>query len=379
MQSEPAIRSFSREVELRSVLQGEPFSNILETFTEAVVVVDAAGAVLFMNPAALRLFEFEDADEVPRGMAGIQNLYDMETPEGRILEGHEQPLARVLRGETLCSEHFWANRKDRPSRWLGSFSAKPLRDARGTIVGGIFVASDITGERLTREAVQQAHRSLRQLTGMLLRVQDEERKRIARELHDHTVQMLAMAEMNLHRLSDSAALAGKIPELRLIGDAIHWLDVCSGELRVLSHLLHPPALDVFGLVPALRSWADGVASRTGIKIDVDLRDPGRLAPETESALFRIAQEALANVHRHSGSPTAALRLDFDEANVVLEIQDAGAGLPARILAEGSASKGMGVGIIGMRERARALGGTLEISCTSAGTTVRATLPRTERA
>jgi signal transduction histidine kinase len=160
----------------------------------------------------------------------------------------------------------------------------------------------------------------------------------------------------------------------LVAESLCWARQAVGELRNLSYLLHPPSLDELGLTAALRSWVDGFSERTGISADVDLDDPGRLPAEMETTLFRIAQEALSNVHRHSGSPTVAVRLKLGKRNVRLEVEDAGRGVP-RTVENQNGGQRLGVGILGMRERARQLGGLLEIRCSSQGTTVSVTLPR----
>jgi signal transduction histidine kinase len=215
--------------------------------------------------------------------------------------------------------------------------------------------------------------ALHSLSGQLLRLQDEERKRIARDLHDGTLQLITAMSMNLLLISRSTQIASDPETARLIADAQNLAKQSSRELRSLSYLLHPPELDELGLVAALRSWADGFAQRSGLALEVTLEDPGRLAADAETALFRIAQESLANVQKHSGSSTAELRMTVSDREVRLEVRDDGCGLPPEILTRNP--QGVGVGILGMRERARQLGGTLSIETTTAGTTVRAFLPR----
>ena len=179
--------------------------------------------------------------------------------------------------------------------------------------------------------------------------------------------------MNLLMIARSPNVVGEEETQGLIVEAQDLAKRCSRELRTVSYLLHPPDLEELGLVAALASWTDGFAHRTGIVLDVNLDDPGRLDPDVETALFRIAQEALANVQRHSGSSKAEVSLTVSENDLRLDVHDEGGGLRREILK--GASKRLGVGILGMRERARQLGGTLQILTEEPGTTVRAVLPR----
>jgi signal transduction histidine kinase len=149
-------------------------------------------------------------------------------------------------------------------------------------------------------------------------------------------------------------------------------------MRTLSYLLHPPLLDEDGLPSALAWYADGFAERSGIKIDLKVSPNfGRLPQEVETTLFRVVQESLTNVHRHSKSPIASIRLSRRSTGVRLEIRDKGQGMPAKVLRSGNPNGQLGVGIMGMRERARQLGGRLEIASSRRGTTVRLVIPHPE--
>jgi two-component system NarL family sensor kinase len=152
----------------------------------------------------------------------------------------------------------------------------------------------------------------------------------------------------------------------------------SKEVRTISHLLHPPLLDEAGLSSALRWYVDGFAQRSKITVDLDCpNDFGRLPREVETAVFRLVQECLTNIHRHSGSATAKIRLRHSDSEVAVEVDDNGKGIPAEKL-EKMASAGIaGVGITGMRERVRQLGGRLEISSSGTGTKIVARLPIAE--
>ncbi len=216
---------------------------------------------------------------------------------------------------------------------------------------------------------KQAEESLRQLSTRLLQVQDEERQRLARELHDSTAQGLAALSMNLAVVRDFGEEMHERARSAL-DESEALAETCSREIRTLSYLLHPPILKDVGLPAALRWCAEGFARRSGISVDVDVpSDFGRLPSEMENALFRIVQECLTNIQRHSGSPTARIRLDRDPIRVVLEVRDQGRGMPPGILEGQDGVRQLGVGLLGMRERVRQLGGAIRIDSSGAGASV----------
>lgn len=232
-------------------------------------------------------------------------------------------------------------------------------------------------ERTAQLELQIAERkrfedSLRELTSRLLQLQDEERRRIARELHDSAGQMLAALSMNVSRLH--RVLAESNPELReTTTDSMQLIEELSTEIRTLSYLLHPPLLDESGLASALAWYTEGLTARS--KIAVDLRvspELGRLSSDLETAIFRIVQECLTNIHRHSGSPTASININREDDTVRVEVADEGKGLNVDN-SSGMKSR-VGVGLRGMQERVRQLGGTLEIYNSNPGTRVTAILP-----
>jgi signal transduction histidine kinase len=218
-----------------------------------------------------------------------------------------------------------------------------------------------------------ANKSLRELSARLLQLQDDERRRIARELHDSVGQLLAALNMNLstvrtdiERLTKTAAA---------LTDSESLVEEMSKEVRTISHLLHPPLLDEAGLASAVRWYIDGFAQRSNIKVVLDFPDDfGRLSSEEETAIFRVVQECLTNIHRHSESPIAKIRFRHLDGHVVVEVQDKGKGISTDKLAEMSAAGTPGVGIRGMRERLRQLGGDLEINSSNSGALVTARLP-----
>ena len=228
--------------------------------------------------------------------------------------------------------------------------------------------------RKTRQ-METLNNELRGLSARLIVTQDEERRRIARDLHDSVGQLLTALSMNnglalpqAHKLSVPAADA-----LRQNAELIEQL---SKEIRTISHLLHPPLLDEIGLLPAIRSFADGFSERSNVQVSLELsQDIGRLAPHVEISIFRIVQECLTNVYRHSGSKTACISVTLsDQKMLTVQVSDQGKGIPAGSRLFKSSERGHGVGFSGMRERVRELGGTLEIQSNENGTTVTAEFP-----
>jgi signal transduction histidine kinase len=220
---------------------------------------------------------------------------------------------------------------------------------------------------------EQVNQQLRELSGRLFRMQDEEHRRIARELHDSIAQELAAVSMNLGQLQKRIEGRDLITD-NLLSDSMALVEQCNREIRTISHLLHPPLLDELGLRRVLQDYIEGFAGRSAIVTTLDVAENlCRLPAAIETALFRVVQESLGNIHRHSGSPTAAIRIHRDAGTVRLEISDEGRGLPPG-LRQGVKEMTVGVGIAGMRERLRQVGGQLEIESSDRVTTVRAIVP-----
>jgi PAS domain S-box-containing protein len=228
--------------------------------------------------------------------------------------------------------------------------------------------------------IEQANDALRQLTHRLLQSQDEERRRIARELHDSTVQNLGALIAHLAFLRKRAGPLESQDEIR-ISESVSLCDQVIKEIRTLSYLLHPPLLDEVGLASALQWYVRGFSQRSGIQVEVAVvRDIGRLPSEVEMALFRVVQESLTNIHRHSGSARADIRLTKEGDQVLVQVKDRGRGMRLESSADsGNTIQSIGVGILGMRERLRQLGGRLEIKSSYGGTTVTAIVPLARRA
>jgi two-component system, NarL family, sensor histidine kinase UhpB len=248
-----------------------------------------------------------------------------------------------------------------------------VRDRAGKAKRVVGAMLDITALKRSEEALQDANSKLRELSHNLLRSQDYERRRIARELHDSTSQLLVAIGLTMNRALDPKMQPGRREEL--IREALGQVSQCGREIRTVSYLLHPPLLDEVGLVSALKQYVEGFQERTGIQVRLCVPDDlGRLGSELEMTLFRIVQEGLANVHRHSGSADAVIALEIagDSARLVLE--DSGRGLKSPVAQKEKGFVRFGVGISGMRERASQLGGALEICNLGTGTRVVVTLP-----
>src|SRR5215469_1067533 len=218
--------------------------------------------------------------------------------------------------------------------------------------------------------VEQRTAALRRLSVKLLRVQDEERRRIARELHDSLGQDLTAAKITLDMLAQEYNLNSKH-----LQDARALVDRCICDTRTLSHLLHPPLLDEAGFLSAAKWYVDGFGQRSGISAKLDLPSHiDRLPRRTEIALFRILQEALTNVHRHSGSRAVHVWVTTDNVSVVLKVQDFGKGIPREVVDRFWKTGNVGVGLAGIRERLKELGGRLELDSDVQGTMLKATIP-----
>ena len=258
-------------------------------------------------------------------------------------------------------------------RWVLSHG-RIERDAAGKAIRMIGTHTDITDRKQVEEMAK-----VREFTGQLLTAQDAERRRLARELHDSAGQIVAALQMQLTPMKTDAEKLS--PAFTAgIGDSLALLQQLSQELRTVSHLLHPPLLDERGLPSALRWYIEGFAERSKIEVELELaEDLGRLPCEMETALFRIVQESLTNIHRHSGSKRACIRVHRSDDNLCLEVQDFGRGMMIPQNNGSSVTPRSGVGIQGMHERVRQWNGHFEIQSTGSGTLVCVHLPVTSPA
>lgn len=334
------------------------------------------GTILDVNRAILEASGFSKQQLVGRK---FWETWRRGTTNG--FETGKASLKRVLAGETVREEVHYTI-ADGATR-ISDRTFSPIKGHDGKVHLIVATALDITEARQRHEdlekivkhrtaELEQTESNLRAVTASLLSAQDEERRRIARELHDSAGQVLVALNMNLVPLE--TRLAGIDGDLtKTVTDSLFLVDELSRQLRTMSHLLHPPLLDEAGLKSALAWFVDGFSERSKIKVDFDY-DPaiGRLPREMETAIFRLVQECLTNVHRHSGSKSALVRISRDKEKVSAEVSDHGKGM-AETSNNGSKLAKPGVGIQGMRERVRQLGGNLEISSSPAGTKIIAQL------
>jgi len=252
-----------------------------------------------------------------------------------------------------------------------------LGEARRRSEQGLWAAQREVEETVRERTAEldRSNESLRELSARFLQLQDEERRRIARELHDSVGQMLAALGMNLDAVGTDLERLTKVA--KAVNDSATLVQELSQEVRTISHLLHPPLLDEAGLASALRWYIDGFAQRSRIQVDLEFpEDFERLSREAETAIFRTIQECLTNIHRHSESTTATIRIAASDSHVRVEVGDRGKGIPPEKQSEMGSTGITGVGIRGMRERLRQLGGSLEIHSNGGGTLIVARLPVT---
>lgn len=353
----------------------------------AIFTLDASGHIQNWNEGAQRLKGYAAAEIVGQHFSRFY-------PEVDIKNGKPQRALETAAREGRVEDEGWRVRKD-GSRFWANVVMTAMRNESGQLVGFTKVTRDFTERMRAQQELQRANallttqiseraaaeeklaiseQSLRKLSLHLLSTQDEERKRIGRELHDSLGQYLAILKMSLDSLYSGAGRNGAREDVER---CIRLADDSLKEVRTISYLLYPPMLEEMGLKSAIPWYLDGFSQRSRIQVTFDA-DPNfeRLAPEAELALFRVLQESLTNVHRHSGSSTATVSLCTAHDKVVLEIRDKGKGIPEHLLEQAGEDwmGSLGVGLRGMNERLRQLGGKLEITSTALGTTVTASVP-----
>ena len=349
----------------------ELFRTLVESMSICVILFDPNAKVLFANQAALELFgttlesvigkTSQDLGIVALREDGTEIPFEMRPGPQTIASGI--PIRNQLIGwrHAVTSEIVWT-----------TCDVVPVFDKQGKLEKLVGALTNIT-------KLKEAEEAMHQLSARLLRLQDEERRRLGRELHDSLAQSVMAVSLDLAQISRSSVPLDKASKHSL-SQARGVLREMSREIRTLSYLLHPPVLDELGLVSAIKEYAYGFSERSGIKLDLEIQPEfARISQEAETALFRIVQESLSNIQRHSGSATGVIRLQGEQGQVQLEVSDAGCGIATDSNGESGlkqkASR-LGVGILGMRERMAQLGGTLEVLSSPSGTTVKATIPIT---
>lgn len=332
------------------------YRRIVTTAYEGVWTLDLKGTTIFTNERFAEMLGYT-VDEI-KGMAAA-DLIDADLKLKAILEPARRPT------ETRLQFDARFRHKSGSEVW-GLISAAALYEVTGNRTGSLLMVTDITSRKAAEDQIQG-------MTARILKLQDDERRRIALALHDDTGQELSVLNINLSVLKKRFD-EGSVESYEIGKCQIH-LDKVLKELRTLSYLLHPPMLDDAGLISALRWFVDGFSRRSDIPVSLKLDESiGRLPTEVETALYRVVQEALTNVHRHSNTKTAFVSLVQNAREIRLRIVDRGKGMPVERGGDLDVTS-LGVGIMGMKQRLAQLGGTLEIRSSARGTTVIASVPR----
>ncbi|MCU1297195.1 MAG: sensor signal transduction histidine kinase [Acidobacteriaceae bacterium] len=388
VQLQHKAQALHAEIALRQ--SEERFRLIVDAVQDyAIFMLDAEGKVSSWNKGAQRIKGYK-ASEI------IGSHFSRFYPEEDLLAGKPQRELEVASKEGRFEDEGWRVRRDGTKFWANVIISA-IRDNGYKLIGFSKVTRDITERMQAQEELRQANKelknevagrkkaeqklavsekSLRQLSLYLLRTQDEERKRIGRDLHDSLGQFLAVLKMNL----DSLALLPEMKESNAgqqLARCITLSEDSIKEMRTISYLLYPPMLEEMGLKSAIPWYLDGFAARSGIKTTFEVSSNFvRLRRDLELALFRVLQESLTNVHRHSGSETAEIRLTMNDETVTLEVQDNGKGIEPDILEKAGVDwvGAVGVGLRGMNERMRQLGGRVEVLPSDKGTTIKAIAP-----
>jgi PAS domain S-box-containing protein len=375
--------ALEKELEWRS--HEERFRRFVEAVQDyAIFMLDAKGNVSTWNPGAQRMKGYE-ASEI------IGKHFSVFYPEQDIRSGKPAMELEVATREGRYEDEGWRLRKD-GTRFWANVVITAVRGEDGELLGFGKVTRDSTARMESQRALDRANQelkrevvdrklaeqrlaesetSLRNLSLHLLRSQDEERRRIGRDLHDSLGQILTAIKMNLESLLPARADSDRIAR------CVSLADNCIKEIRTMSYLLYPPMLEELGLRSAVTWYLDGFAARSGIQVNFEVSERfGRLPRDVELALFRVLQEALANVHRHSGSQMAYVKLSTEDGLSVLEVRDEGRGLPDNLASGSPAGHHLssGVGLRGMDERMRQLRGRLDLTSTPSGTVLRASVP-----
>ncbi|HWG58544.1 MAG TPA: PAS domain S-box protein [Candidatus Acidoferrales bacterium] len=336
----------------------------------AIFTLDLEGRITTWNAGAERAKGYKSSEIIGRHFSCFY-------PEEDVKNNKPQRLLDEAARNGRVEDEGWRVRKD-GTRFWADVVITAVKDDAGNLLGFSKVTRDITERMMARKALEDSRASLRELSLHLLRAQDEERRTIGREMHDSLGQYLSILKMRLDAMTGTDESSTRSTREGLI-ECSRLAAECVKEVRTVSYLLYPPMLDELGLKSAIPWYLDGFSKRSGISTSFDIsRDFERLPREVELVLFRVLQECLTNVHKHSGSSSAKVGLTRSDGVVVLEVADSGAGIPAPVTEEFQRdwTGSLGVGLRGMSERVRHLGGQLSVSTGKVGTQVRAVVPAT---
>ena len=345
----------------------ERFRTLVENLHVGVVLLGPNQESQYANRASSKMFGLQEKQSLGKSLMelGLTPLNE----DGTEMPFSMRPVAQAFatRQAILNWAMGWRLADSNDVVWIQG-QAVPLFGKNGDLEGVIAAYSDITKWK-------QAEEALHHLSTRLLQLQDEERRHIGRELHDVLAQSVMAVNLDLAQVARSSTPLDKQAK-KALSEARSVLGEMSREIRTLSYLMHPPVLDELGLASAIQEYATGFSERSGITLELAIQSGfGRLPQEAETAFFRIVQESLANIQRHSGSRTAKIRLRAVDSCIELQVSDQGRGMHWLTAERGSGvGTRLGVGILGMRERMTQLGGRLEVESTPSGTTVRATIP-----
>ena len=351
----------SRNLELDRA--NSDLKNILTSTNLPVVMVDRDLRIRRLTAASTKILKVLPSD-IGRPITDISPGFN--------LPNFGELIASVI--DTLVPKEFEI--QDKEGHWY-SLQIRPYRTTDDKIDGAVIVLSDIDDAKKTSEIlevrVEERTAAVRQLSLKVLTLQDEEHRRISRELHDSVGQHLASIKMSIDRLQQ-VALPSKQTEL--LSQVAQSVDICMSETRTISHLLHPPLIDELGFLSAAKWYVEGFSERSGIKVNLKFAsDSQRLPRSVELPLFRVLQASLGNVHRHAKSTSVDVRFTIDSGGAKLEVKDYGKGIERELLGRFNLTgAGSGIGLAGMRERMRELGGRLEIESGNSGTLIRAVIP-----
>jgi PAS domain S-box-containing protein len=364
-----AIERHLREERLRLCAE------IISRSADAIRILDPSWKIIEQNAAHRELFGIPD--ELLLGNTPAIIFGDEQFQRQINSVGAEKAFHGDLTAEIMGEQH------------IIDVTVFPVHREGGKILCFASLSRDVTATRKTQEEMEKSHAELetaveartsqlQNLTARLMTTQDEERRHIARELHDSAGQYLAAIQMNLSAMRNSPEMTST--EKSRIQDSWNMAVRCSSEIRTISYLLHPPLLDEMGLRSAILSYVEGFAQRSGIRVDLDIPDGLRRLPaEIETTIFRVVQQGLSNIHRHSESRVAGIRLAEDNKQIKMVIRDDGRGIPAEKLNHFKSGRQLiGVGIAGMRERIRDMHGEFDIRSGASGTTIEVNLPVFQR-